>query len=166
MWEKANVNVVIRKAGKADASAVTELLRNLEFFTHLAAEEFRVTERRVLERISECAESKDHLLLVAQERNGDIAGYCAVHWFPYLLLSGPEGYVSELFVRRESRGHGIGSRLLEAVKTEALNIGCSRLMLLNMRSRESYERRFYLKQGWEERPYVANFVLHLVNTSP
>jgi len=38
-------------------------------------------------------------------------------------------------------------------------------MLLNMRKRESYQRNFYQKHGWEERPDAANFVLQLDNNA-
>lgn len=34
-------------------------------------------------------------------------------------------------------------------------------MLLNMHTRESYKRGFYARQGWEERPGAANFILQL-----
>lgn len=85
-------------------------------------------------------------------------GYTAVHWLPYLILSGPEGYVSELFVAEAARGMGVGKALLTAVKRTAAARGCSRLQLLNMRNRESYQRRFYEKDGWQEREQAANFV--------
>lgn len=31
-------------------------------------------------------------------------------------------------------------------------------MLVNGRSRESYQRKFYEQQGWKEREEIANFV--------
>ena len=74
------------------------------------------------------------------------------------FLAGPEGYVSELFVCAAERGKGMGSRLLEAIKEEALARGCSRLTLINLRHRESYERGFYTTRGWQERPEAASFV--------
>ena len=101
------------------------------------------------------------LILVAQTPGGEIAGYCAVHWLPYLILAGPEGYVSELFIQEQFRGQGIGGQLLNAIKAEAQKRGCSRLMLLNIRTRNSYQRQFYPKHGWEERPDAANFILQL-----
>jgi GNAT superfamily N-acetyltransferase len=64
-------------------------------------------------------------------------------------------------VRAAHRGQGVGGRILEAIKAEAQRRGCSRLMLLNLRIRESYQRQFYAKQGWEERSEAANFILPL-----
>jgi hypothetical protein len=46
----------------------------------------------------------------------------------------------------------------EAVKAEAQVRGCSRLMLVNSRSRDSYKRKFYETHGWREREEISNFV--------
>ena len=98
---------------------------------------------------------------MALNPTGEIVGYCAVHWLPYLLLPGPEGYVSELFLRESSRGLGIGGQLLKTAKAEAKKRGCSRMMLLNLRDRKSYKRGFYKKQGWKERQEAFNFLLKM-----
>ena len=37
-----------------------------------------------------------------------LVAYAAVHWLPYLILRGPEGFVSELFVDQAARGQGVG----------------------------------------------------------
>ncbi|HTP10020.1 MAG TPA: GNAT family N-acetyltransferase [Anaerolineae bacterium] len=153
----------IRRAEMTDAPTLAELLRSLGFFAAVAAETAAETQTRVLKHLTICLADNSHLVLVAQTASGEIAGYCAVHWLPYLILAGPEGYVSELFIKDKFRGQGIGSQLLEAVKTEARKRGCARLMLLNMRQRESYQRQFYSKQGWEERPEAANFILRLTD---
>jgi len=154
------VNTTIRKADSSDAPALTGLLRSLNLFAHIKEESEADTRAQVLKHLTLCLADDSHLVLVAVA-NGEIAGYCAVHWLPYLFLAGPEGYVSELFIKDEFRGHSIGGQLLEAVKAEAQQHGCSRLMLLNMRKRDSYQRGFYSKHGWEERPDAANFVLTL-----
>ena len=92
---------------------------------------------------------------------GEVLGYAAGHLLPYLFLSCPEGYISELFVLAKGRAMGIGTRLLEEVKTEARERGCSRLRLLNSRRRESYKRGYYRKLGWEERKEMADFIFTL-----
>ncbi len=153
----------IRRAETTDVPALAELVRSLGFIAAVAAETPAETQTRVLLHFALCTADDSHLILVAQTANGEIAGYCAVHWLPYLILAGPEGYVSELFIKNEFRGQGIGSQLLETVKTEARKRGCARLMLLNMRQRESYQRQFYSKHGWEERSDAANFILPINN---
>ncbi|MBN1220190.1 MAG: GNAT family N-acetyltransferase [Anaerolineae bacterium] len=153
--------VNIRQATEEDVSAIVDILRGLEWLTRFNSETALETERRVGYHFQLCAADDSHSVYVAEKANGTVAGYTAVHWLPYLMLAGPEGYVSELFIRDTERGQGIGTKLLETVKKEARQRGCSRLMLLNIRQRESYQRGFYKKVGWEERPQAANFVLPL-----
>ena len=157
------MDIQIRKAEATDVPAISNLLRSLNLFAHINNEEAQSTQQRVLKHLTLCTSDDSHLILVALTSNGEITGYCAVHWLPYLILAGPEGYVSELFIKDEFRGQGIGNDLLEAIEVEAQNRGCSRLMLLNLRKRDSYKRQFYSKHGWEERPDAANFIFQLTN---
>ncbi len=152
----------IRKAQPDDARGIAAILRELEWITRFDAETIDATAQRVAHHLKLCHADDSHMVYVAETEEGEIAGYAAVHWLPYLLLLGPEGYVSELFIRKANRGQGIGTQLLETVKEEAKARGCARLMLLNMQERESYQRGFYKKQGWEERPDAANFVYPLL----
>jgi N-acetylglutamate synthase-like GNAT family acetyltransferase len=153
--------VTIRKATASDVPAIAAILRELGYSAHINAESPTATEQRIGEHFALCAASNSHTIYVAQLSNGNIAGYAAVHWLPYLLLTGPEGYVSELFVRTTEQGRGIGTLLLDTLKEEGRRRGCSRLSLLNMRNRESYRRGYYKKVGWEERENAANFILPL-----
>jgi GNAT superfamily N-acetyltransferase len=155
------MDLQIRKAINTDAPAIAELLRSLELFAHIQAQPPEVIREQVSRNLSLCNEDDSHSVYVALNPAGGAVGYCAVHWLPYLMFSGPEGYVSELFLRESSRGLGIGGQLLETVKAEAVKRGCSRLMLLNLRQRESYKRAFYKKQGWEERQEAINFILKM-----
>ncbi len=151
----------IRKATPPDAPAIVEIVRGVAWFTHLEAEPVAVTEQRVLDLLDLDGTNPSHSLYVAEDSAGTVVGYVAVHWFPYLFLPGPEGYVSELFVREDARGQGVGSQLLATVRREAEERGCFRLMLLNNRHRESYQRRFYEKAGWQERDWLVSFILPL-----
>jgi GNAT superfamily N-acetyltransferase len=155
-----NEQIKIRKAIENDVSAITGILRELGWFAHITSESTTTTKHRINHHFKLCA-NNSHSIYVAEKPDGEVVGYTAVHWLPYLMLAGPEGYVSELFVRDSERGQGIGTKLLEAVKQEAKERGCSRLSLLNVRYRESYQRGFYMKLGWQEREQVANFILQL-----
>ncbi|MBN1887452.1 MAG: GNAT family N-acetyltransferase [Thermoflexales bacterium] len=108
-----------------------------------------------------CFADDGHSVYVAESVQGGVVGYASVHWLPYLFLLGPEGYVSELFVKTEARGQGVGSQLLDVIKAEAQARGCTRLALLNNRQRESYQRGFYAKCGWQERTHMATFMYSL-----
>jgi GNAT superfamily N-acetyltransferase len=156
------MDIRIRPAVQADIPTLANIIRSLNYFAHITSEAPEKTEERMGRHLALCDADQSHLILVAQDSStGPVVGYGAVHWNPYLLLAGPEGYVSELFVTQAYRGHGIGKKILNAIKAEAEKRGCARLMLLNLRRRESYQRRFYAKAGWEERPDVANFILPL-----
>lgn len=151
----------IRKAAAEDALALAGLLREMAetgWFAHVNAETPEETQERVARHMDLNLADDSHSVYVAVDEAGAVLGFAAVHWLPYLILSGPEGYVSELFVREAGRGQGIGGRLLEAVKEEGQGRGCARLSLLNNETRESYLRGFYQKQGWEERGVMKNMV--------
>ena len=146
---------------KDDAPAISKILRDLGWLEHLQEESFQETEQRIQKHIALCLQDESHTMFVAENSHGEVIGYTAVHWLPYLLLKAPEGYVSELFIADSERGKGIGSQLLEVVKEEAKRRGCSRLSLLSITHRESYKRGFYTKRGWTEREDASNFVLVL-----
>jgi GNAT superfamily N-acetyltransferase len=153
---------MIRKARQTDTQALTDLLVSLSWFEHYFSGASReALQDRVGPHLERCLADVSHSVYVAETVQGELVGYLSVHWLPYLFLPGPEGYVSELFVRAEARGQGIGSELLEAARQEAEARGCARLSLINMRQRESYLRGFYAKRGWEERPEAANFIMRL-----
>ena len=148
----------IRRAQAADVDTIADLLRNLNYFHRLEGQSQEQVRAQVRRQLGLCLGDDGHSIYVAAAGDAPLLGYVAVHWLPYLFLPGPEGFVSELFVAETARGQGVGTRLLQAVKEEARVRGCARLSLLNMRERESYQRGFYSKDGWEERPDAANFV--------
>ena len=151
----------IRKAKQEDAPGISRILHALNWNEHLREEPIQELEQRVKEHLELCNKDDSHSLFVAENSDGKVIGYAAVHWLPYFILKGPEGYLSELFVANSERGKGVGSQLLEVVKEEAMNRGCSRLSLINIKRRESYRRGFYNKCGWIERNDAANFVFQL-----
>ena len=153
----------IRRATPEDAPAIAAVLLQTGYFSRLAAQTLEQTQAQV-QRQMELGGSQEggaSSIYIALAPGGEVCGYCAVHWIYFLFLPGPEGYVSELFVSPEARGQGAGGLLLAAAVAEGRQRGAYRMGLINMRQRESYQRKFYEKQGWEERPEAANFVLIL-----
>ena len=153
--------ITVRSARQEDVPIIAEIIRNLGWFPHAENESSLATERRVLLHLELCDADDSHTVLVAEDDEGKVAGYVSVHWLPYLMLSGPEGYVSELFVSEDARGKGVGTALMNDIREFAIIRGCSRIMLLNDRNRSSHERDFYYRLGFEERPEMANLVLPL-----
>lgn len=155
------MSVKVRNAQQEDVPVIAEIIRNLGWFPYVESETPAATERRVLVHLELADADDSHMVLVADDEEGKAAGYISVHWLPYLLLSGPEGYISELFVREDARGKGVGTALLNDVKEFAISKGCSRLMLLNSRERASYEGAFYAHFGFTERTEMANWIYTL-----
>ena len=155
------MEIQIRKLSAQDAPQIAELLKQIGWFEAFKSESIEATSRQVRFYIEQCLADNSHSAFAAQSPDGKIVGYGSVHWLPYLFLQGPEGYVSELFVREFARGQAIGRQLLKTIETEAKARGCVRLSLINLRNRESYVRQFYIKAGWEERPEAANFIYRI-----
>jgi GNAT superfamily N-acetyltransferase len=152
----------IREGVSADAGGIAEVLRSLDWLARFQQQTEEVTKQQVYEMLLVCFRDDSHAVYVAEEDGSSgILGYGVAHWLPYPVLAGVEGFVSDLFVRADSRGRGVGTALLARIKADAIERRCCRLSLLNARSREAYERGFYRKAGWEERDGMANFVLRL-----
>ncbi len=156
-----HAEIPIRGATLADAPRLTELIRAVGGFSALEGKSPEDLREMIARELALCLADGSHSIHIAGREGEALVGYVAVHWLPYLIMDGPEGFVSELFLVEEARGHGIGTRLLGAVEREARDRGCSRLQLINFRDRESYRRGFYEKAGWTERPDGASFVRRL-----
>ncbi len=156
-----NTAIAIRDAVPEDAPAIDAVLRSLGWFTHLDDIPSDETRARIARVITEkCSPGGDNTLLVAESDAQRVVGYLFVHWLPNLIFGG-EGYVSELFILPDARGHGIGGALLEEAKRRGVARGYQRLTLFNRRERESYQRGFYPKHGWVERDDTALFMFNL-----
>jgi GNAT superfamily N-acetyltransferase len=148
----------VRSAVPADAPSISELLHEIGYLKYVNEETLSETEARIRDGIASLSSRTDHALLVAaQEESAVILGYCAAHFYANLLI-GNEGYISELYLRPSATNVGIGSSLLAALEDAGRSRNCRRLRLTNWRIRESYQRGFYAKRGWQENPDAAEFV--------
>lgn len=150
----------IRKVKESDYSQLISLLEGIGWFTEFFTNDKELLKDKFIAHINLCLADNSHSVYVA-EKDNKILGYASVHWLPYLFLNGPEGYISELFINEVERGKGTGRSLIETIKKEAVDRGCSRLSLLNGRNRDSYGRNFYRKCGFVERSQLANFIIKL-----
>lgn len=108
---------------------------------------------------AECVNGNASLLIA--DEDGEVVGYLAVHWIPFPLLSGREGYISDLVISKGCRGRGVGTALLEAA-TECANAQrCVRLSLNNRITSEAFTRGFFTGAGFRQRTEFANFVREL-----
>jgi GNAT superfamily N-acetyltransferase len=113
------MTVQIRQASAQDAQSLAALLKDIGWFESFKNEPLEVTSQRVRAHVEQCRAHESHSIFVATSSDRNIVGYGSVHWLPYLFLQGPEGYVSELFVRESARGQGVGRELLKTIETEA-----------------------------------------------
>ncbi len=144
----------IRPAQLTDARAIAEVRANIDDYDHWKALGVEAMEAQV--HASLAREHSERLTFVA-EVGGRVVGYAAVYWL-HPAFSGPEGYLSELFIRSDASGQGVGTSLIETVKAEAMARGCLRLTLVNLKDRESYRRGFYASRGWNEKTNTVRFV--------
>ena len=165
---------LIRPALPGDAAGISELLHGIGWFkayegrsiaqNTAAIKELLLgaqTSTRASAQASTQAQPKRSLLLVAEDAQQRISGYCAVHWLPVAVLQSWEAYVSELFIAEHARGAGLGQQLLDVAVQAARDKNCLRIWLVNNRERSSYVRGFYSQQGWVEQAEMARFVLPL-----
>ena len=156
---------MIRPCREEDAEGLTSLLHGLEHLSTIASESFETTFERVKKQLALVTKSTEHTLLVST-RGEQLVAYISAHWHPTLLHADGEGFISELFVHPEERSRGLGTTLLNCIIQEGKVRGCARLSLLNMRNKTSYERSYYAKRGWQERPNAVNFIYDLKSEMP
>ncbi|MES2440151.1 MAG: GNAT family N-acetyltransferase [Verrucomicrobiota bacterium] len=157
--------MTIRPATQGDVPRIAAVVHAMEELRSVAQQSIETTTQTVSSNLERVSSSGCSAAYVAEESEGEIAGYGAVHWTPFLFLPGGEAYVTELFVRPSASGKGVGSGILETIIAEARRRGCSRVTLLNGRDGESYRRSFYTKRGWVEREHMANFILPITSGS-
>lgn len=153
------IRMRIREANLDDAAGIAAVVHAMSELHSVAQQPSEATAHTIGSNLGRMDASGSSTAYVAEVSAGTIIGYAAVHWVPFLFLSGGESYVTELFVCPSHSGKGVGSSLLETVVSEAKRRGCARVLLLNGRDVESYRREFYKNRGWIERPAMANFVL-------
>ena len=143
----------IRRANKDDCSAITELIADLR----LEEQGLAVDRTPILATIMTAVSQPACDVFVAESGEA-VVGYVVIHWVPFPMLAGTEGYISDLVVTAELRGTGIGRGLVGAVEEEARSRGCVRLMLNDRIAANSFQRRFYANIGYRHREDFANFV--------
>ncbi|MDR0227181.1 MAG: GNAT family N-acetyltransferase [Burkholderiaceae bacterium] len=151
--------LTVRPAQAGDAADLAALLGAMGWFKAYAATTPAQAAAHLQALVAAAPDRS--LLLVAEDDQHRLCGYCAVHWLPVAILQGWEAYVSELFVAEMARGSGAGSQLLDAAVQAARERRCQRIWLINNRERPSYARGFYPRHGWTEQAEMARFVLPL-----
>ena len=134
--------LLIRLATESDVQDAYKLMGELGY-PDLSRARFGETFQSVLEHPA-------MTLIVAEGDDGEVIGLASISRRPQLRLIADLITIDELVVTRSARGRGVGQALLEHVKTMASKAGSCRLELETSRTRESYRRAFYVKNGFTE----------------
>lgn len=90
----------------------------------------------------------DTLVLVA-EVEGEVAGYCyaELEGTDFMSLRGPAGMIYDLLVDPAQRGHGLGRRLLEAMRAALVERG-ARQVVLSTAERNAGAQKLFAAAGF------------------
>jgi N-acetylglutamate synthase-like GNAT family acetyltransferase len=140
--------VLVRRARPGDSAQVLALVEQLGYSPE---------ERGYDETFAQVVRHPEAAVFVATE-GPRVIGYLALSQRPQIRLGGRAAVIDELVVEDSRRGEGIGSALLAAALAQASGVGCRRVEVTSRRTRESYQRGFYLAHGFRE---VDSAVLRL-----
>jgi GNAT superfamily N-acetyltransferase len=136
----------IRAAAQGDVPQLLTLVRRYWEFEGIAGfSALRV--ELILKKL--LAEPATGFIWVADE-NGTLAAYLIVVLVLSVEHAGLMGEIDEFFVLPEARGHGTGSRLLDAAEAALLQRGAVRLQLQLGTGNEA-ARGFYGRRGYRAR---------------
>ena len=90
------------------------------------------------------------MLIAEDSENRKVLGLASMSERPQLRLGASLVTIDEFVISEAARGRGVGALLLAEAKRCALARRAKRLQLDTHRQRESYRRRFYVKNGFSE----------------
>lgn len=134
----------VRKAVASDVPAITEIF-NQGIEDGVATLE---TRKQKEEDIVIWLENRDprYLVIVVADDKGEICGYASLNKFNFKSAYTGVADIS-IYIRRSSRGQGVGQILLENLFSEAKNNGFYKLVL-NVISKNIGAQKFYEKMGY------------------
>ncbi|MEJ7876713.1 MAG: GNAT family N-acetyltransferase [Solirubrobacterales bacterium] len=134
----------VRAAEPAD---IEELLEAYEWlFAPPGSKPHTWEARRSAEALREAIESRDAAVLVATASDGAIVGFVTGYLDLHSVRFGPRCWVEDFAVDPPRRSHGVGKRLLEAIKGWAGERGATHLELDSGDARTN-AHRFYEREG-------------------
>jgi len=131
--------VQVRAARTGDAAAVAGLAGEL-------AQSFPFSRQKFDRAYPALVASEDACLLVAAE-DGECLGYVLGFRHLTFYANGPVGWVEELLVRQEYRGHGLGRALMAAFERWAAGQGCVLVALATRRAAPFYRALGYAESA-------------------
>ena len=142
----------IRELLPSDHQDIKTLIEETGLFTD---EEIRCALELVSYGLSQHKGEAEYLFKIATDDSGKLEGYVCYGKTP--LTDGVFG-IYWVVVCKDSRYHGLGSRLLKEVE-EDIKIKGGRKILIETSSKDNYEkaRQFYTKKGYKLIAKIADF---------
>jgi GNAT superfamily N-acetyltransferase len=138
----SHVEFKIRRAVEIDREAAHRLIAELGY-SEINPVDFKKV-------FAEALNHKETFVFLAEEDLGKVIGLMSISYRPQLRLAGTLVCIDELVIAEEARGMGVGKALLNVAKDIAAQLGAKRLELHTNRGRVSYQRAFYVKNGFSE----------------
>jgi ribosomal protein S18 acetylase RimI-like enzyme len=96
-------------------------------------------------------------------QSGEVAGYGALCFGYSIEFGGRDAFVDELYIAEHARGRGLGSRVLDLLKSEAARLGIVALHLEVARNNTG-ARQLYEKWGFRTRERYVLMSCHFSGT--
>jgi GNAT superfamily N-acetyltransferase len=138
----SDISFSIRRAVESDMESAHKMIEALGY-PNIEQADFK-------QAFAEVLNHKDSLVLIAETAVGQAIGLMTISQRPQLRLAGIVVCIDELVIADNARGLGVGGALLKEAKRLAAEMGAQRLELHTNRGRISYQRAFYVKNGFSE----------------
>jgi GNAT superfamily N-acetyltransferase len=113
------MEIKVRNTNEADYPAILALIKEMADFEHM-------TDKMVNSLDKLTAEKAYFNCFVAETIENKIVAY-ATYFYTYHTFVGKSLYMDDLYVMKDYRGYGIGTKLIKKVIDFAKNSGCHRL---------------------------------------
>lgn len=140
------MSVHIRRCERRDLPAVRELMRQLAEVAPTDTD-FRLDKLEAI--LAEMEQLPTIYLNLVAVMEGRVVGFASAIFYKTLFHEGGTALINELVVDRTVRGAGIGSRLVEEIKREAIARGMDELEVGTEQS-NVLAQRFYRRQGFDK----------------
>jgi len=109
--------------------------------------------------IKSSKENKSYAIKVTAEEEGKVLGWAYLYIMFNDLHKEPFGFLENVFVNEDSRGKGIGTKLVEAVILEAKKQNCYKIICTS-RNESPDIHAWYSKLGFKD--YGKEFRMNLI----
>jgi PhnO protein len=147
-WGKEGLTTMIRAAKHSDGSQVYQLIAQLQQFAGV-----EVVEEAAFTRQFRQALADPRFRAFVAEESGVVKGVITVWLRESLFHGGRVALIDELVIDENSRGQGIGSRLIDHVVAYCARLGCEEVEV-STEADNLAARGFYARHGFVERGVI------------